>query len=179
MKTKMQEELVNSFLTSLDDETRPLYHDIIMYLSELGYHPHKQRSYIVFKHDRHNKQMSKIGIKKKTQTPFFALRFSACRGYSQKFTDVVSSAIAKYPTRKARCLENECSYCRGEAKTRVYAYTFADGETKSHCGASALEIPDITVDDIGEIKSLIKKNMSIYSNMRLVYSNDCYIGNLT
>lgn len=157
MKTKRQEELVNSFLSTLDDETRPLYKDIIMHLSKLGYHPHKQRSNIVFKHDRHNKQMSKIGIKKKTQTPFFALRFSACRGYSQKFTDIVSSAITKYPTRTARCLENECSYCRGDAITHVYTYTFPDGETKSHCGASALEIPGITVDDIEEIKSLIRE----------------------
>ena len=59
MKTKKQEELVNSFLSQLNDEIRPLYHEIAVYLSELGYNPRKQRSYIVFKHDLHSSQMAR------------------------------------------------------------------------------------------------------------------------
>ena len=104
MKTKKQQELINTFLSLLDDEIKTYYHELILYLSEFGYHPHKQRSFIVFKHDMHNKQIAKIGIKKnKEQTPFFALRFSACQGYSQKFSDIVSAVIVKYPARVAQC----------------------------------------------------------------------------
>ena len=158
MKTKRQEELVNDFLSTLGDEIRPYYQDIITYLSELGYHPQKERLTILFKHDLHNKQMAKMGLKKnKAQTPFFALRFSACRGYSQRFTDIVSAAVMNYPARAARCTDNGCNFCRGEAASHVYTYTFSNGENKTHCGAYVLEIPDITSDDIGEIKNLIKE----------------------
>lgn len=155
MKTKKQEELINSFLSILGDEVKPLYQDIIGYLSELGYNPQKQRSYIVFKHNLYNKQMAKIGIGIKDQSPFFALRFSACRGYSQRFAQIVNTAVSKNNYREALCLNNGCSYCSGDAATHVYTYTFPGGESKSHCGAVALEIPNITAEDIGEIKRLI------------------------
>lgn len=157
MKTKKQEELVDSFLSELGEESRPQYRSIIMYLSELGYHPQKQRSYIVFKHDMHNKQMAKIGIDVRSKSPFFALRFSACRGYSQRFAEIVRAAVAKDSFREALCLKNACDYCKGDAATRVYTYTFPDGESRSHCGAVALEIPDLTADDIGEIGKLMKE----------------------
>ncbi len=158
MKTKKQEELVNEFLSRLGDEIRPVYQEIIQYLSEIGYNPHKQRSYIIFKNDLHNKQMAKMGIRiNKDQSSFFALRFSACGGYSKKFTEIVRSALAERNYKEAKCMYNSCDFCRGAAPTHVYTYTFPDGESKSHCGAVALEIPDITADDIREIKSLIKE----------------------
>lgn len=157
MKTKRQEELVNDFLSVLGDEIRPCYQDIIMFLSELGYHPQKERSYILFKHDLHNKQMAKMGLmKNKAQTPYFALRFSACRDYSQRFADIVGAAVMNNPTRAARCTDNGCSFCGGEAVSHVYT-AVVDGESKSHCGAYALEIPGITLGDIEEIKKLIKE----------------------
>jgi len=45
----------------------------------------------------------------------------------------------------------------GEPETHIYTYTFPNGESKSHCGAYVLEIPSITVKDMGEIKKLIKE----------------------
>lgn len=159
MKTKKQEELVSLYLSQFGDDIYTLYHDIIMYLSELGYNPKKEKSSISFKHDLHNKQIAKMGTKvnkKKDLSPFFSLRFSACRGYSQRFTDIVSEAINKYPSKAPGCLINDCHYCAGEPSTHVYTCTFPDGESKSHCGAYALEIPDITKDDLCEIKQLIK-----------------------
>jgi hypothetical protein len=158
MKTKKQEELINSFLSLLGDEIRPLYQDIIVYLSELGYNPQKQRSYIIFKHDLHNKQMAKTGIRiNKDKAPFFALRFSACTGYSKRFTDIVSTVVNRDDCQAALCLKNECNYCSGEPITHVYTYTSSDGESKSHCGSVALEIPNITAEVIDEIKKLIKE----------------------
>ena len=158
MKTKKQEELVKEFLLRLGDEIRPVYQDIILYLSEIGYNPYTQRSYIIFKHDLHNKQMAKTGIRiNKDKAPFFALRFSACRGYSQRFEDIVRSAVAEENFSEAKCMNNRCDFCRGAAATHVYTYTFPDGVSKSHCGAVALEIPDITVEDLEEIKDLIKE----------------------
>jgi hypothetical protein len=158
MKTKRQEDLVNSFLSILGEDIRLLYQDIIKYLSELGYNPYKQRSYIVFKHELHNKQMAKMGKKiYKDHSPFFALRFSACKEYSQKFTDIVAIAVSNPDFREAQCIYNGCNYCRGEAASHVYTYTSPNGENRSHCGAVAFDIPDIKADDIIEIKSLIKE----------------------
>ena len=161
MKTKKQEELINSLLMELDDVSRPLYRDISMYLLELGYNPKKEKSNISFKHDQHNKQMAKMGIrtnKIQESSPFFALRFSACRGYSQRFIDIVCSYMNKYPTRVSQCINNGgCHYCAGDAATHLYTYTFSNEEIKSHCGAYAIEIPDITANDIAEIKALIKE----------------------
>ncbi len=158
MKTKKQEELVNEFLSKLGDEIRPIYHEIIRHLSEIGYNPYKQRSYIIFKCDLHNKQIAKTGIRiNKDKAPFFALRFSACREYSQRFEEIVRSAVTEENFSEAKCMDNRCDFCRGAADTHVYTYTFPDGVSKSHCGAVALEIPDITADDMVEIKNLIKE----------------------
>ena len=49
MKTKKQKELVASFLVMLGDDDQSLYREIILYLSELGYHPKKERSQLSFK----------------------------------------------------------------------------------------------------------------------------------
>ncbi|MDF2588518.1 MAG: hypothetical protein K0S41_2359 [Anaerocolumna sp.] len=158
MKTKKQEDLVNEFLSRLNDESRPIYQNIIMYLSEIGYYPYKQRSYIVFKHDLHNKQMAKTGIRiNKDKSAFFALRFSACNGYSDRFADLVKAAVAEENFNEAKCIYNNCDFCKGVATTHVYSYTFQNGKSESHCGAVALEIPNVTADDIGEIKKLIKE----------------------
>lgn len=158
MKTKKQEELVASFLSMLGEDDRAVYRDLITYLSELGYNPNKDKASIVFKHELHNKQMAKVGIKNDSkQSPFFALRFSACRDYSKRFADIVSDNIKKRPARVARCVDNACGYCAGEPYTHVYTCKSPDGVTKTHCGAYALEIPDISSGDVGEIKKLIKE----------------------
>ncbi|MGG5318928.1 hypothetical protein [Enterococcus sp. AZ072] len=158
MKTKKQKELIDSFLLMLGAENESLYREIILYLSDLGYNPKKDRSNISFKHNLHNKQIVKIGIRgKKDPLPFFALRFSGCKGYSQRFVDVVHTATDKFPNRTPKCLEKECDYCAGNPDTHVYTHTFPDGKKKSHCGAYALEILAITFEDLAEIKRLIQE----------------------
>lgn len=158
MKTKKQKELIDSYLSGLEAEDKALYREIVVYLSELGYNPKKERSHISFKHSQHNKQIVKIGMKKKQEaTPILALRFSACRGYSQRFAEVVRDNIIKYPKKTPGCLTNDCDYCAGAPETHVYSYIFPDGEKKSHCGAQALEIPNFAVEDLAELKKLIQE----------------------
>ncbi|MGG5372629.1 hypothetical protein [Enterococcus sp. AZ196] len=157
MKTKRQKELIDSFLLTLDTETGALYREIVVYLSELGYNPKKERAHISFKHDLHNKQIAKIGIKSKNSSPFFALRFSACQDYSQKLAEAVRAAIIKSPSKTPGCVHKNCDYCAGDPETHIYTFPFPDKETKAHCGAYALEIPGIVAEDLVEIKQLIKK----------------------
>jgi hypothetical protein len=54
-------------------------------------------------------------------------------------------------------MEGTCHYCEGEPSAHVYTYIFPDGESRSHCGAFAFEIPDVTAEDLKEIKELIKE----------------------
>lgn len=129
MKTKKQKELIDSFLRTLDNEDKSVYRDIIVYLSELGYNPKKERLHISFKHSRHNKQIAKTGIRnKKEPSHFFALRFSACNDYPQKFVEVVRTNIEKYPSKTPGCIDNTCDYCAGEPDTHIYSYTYPDRE---------------------------------------------------
>ncbi len=158
MYTQKQEALVESLLSRLDGETRSLYQDVITYLMELGYYPHKERMNISFKHGVHNKLVVKMGtVKDDEQALFFALRFSACKDYPQRFVDVVSSEIEKHPRRVARCMDNGCSNCKGAPESHVYMCMFPDGKLKSHCGVYALEIPDIAAEDVEDIKTLIRQ----------------------
>ncbi|MCL2372405.1 MAG: hypothetical protein FWC78_03280 [Defluviitaleaceae bacterium] len=159
MKTKKHEELIASYLNALDAEIAPLYKEIILFLSELGYNPVKLKSCITFKHKSHTKQIVKMG------NVFFSLRFSACRRYSQRFVDIVSAAINKVaannpannPYQVARCITGDCNACKGKADTHVYAHTYPNGETKYACGCYAMRIPNITANDIPEIKKLINE----------------------
>ena len=159
MKIKKHEELVKSYLNTLDVKTAPLYKEIILFLSELGYNPVKLKSCITFKHKLHTKQIVKMG------NVFFSLRFSACRVYSQRFADIVSDAINKVAASNpannsyqvARCITGDCNACKGKADTHVYAHMSPNGETKYACGCYAMRIPDITSSDIPEIKKLINE----------------------
>ena len=159
MKTKKHEELVSSYLNALDVETALLCREIAHYLSGFGYNPVKLKSCITYKHKSHNKQIVKMG------NGFISLRFSACRGYTQRFSDIVSAAIDKVspsnpannPYQVARCIMGDCNACGGKADTHVYSHIYPDGETKYMCGCYAMRIPDMTMDDIPEIKRLIKE----------------------
>ena len=78
MKTKRQQELLDAFLDTLDGELAGFYREIAESLSDLGYFPRKQRSYLVFRHDNHTSEIAKMGITwTKDHIPYFALRFSA------------------------------------------------------------------------------------------------------
>ncbi len=159
MKTKKQQELVDSFLDALDNELGSLYREIVMYLSELGYYPRKQRSYIVFKHDLHNREMAKIGM---TQTKdgllYFSLRFSACKGYSERFANVIRDYINNNPNKLfPHCENGRCVFRADGERAPYYEVTFRDGETQSCCGAKALVIPNDDLVAIEETKRLIKE----------------------
>jgi hypothetical protein len=169
MKTKKQEALLNAFLAALDDEIRPLYQEMAMYLSELGYCPRKQRSYIVFRHSLYTSEMAKMGMTwTKDHSPYFALRFSACHGYSQRFADIVGDYIDKNPGRLfPHCKDEKCVFRADGDRTPFYEYTYPDGKTGSFCGSKALVIPNITADDMGEIKRLIKEEHEYLDDMNV------------
>ncbi len=155
--TKRQEALAEQFMSALNDEDRVLFGSLFGCLTELGYVPQKERANLTFKHDKHHKQIAKMGMKKGTDAvPALFLRFSACRGYSERFEAVVRDAILRSPSKAPRCTEQACDFCRGDARTHIYTHVFPDGE-RAHCGAFALEIPNLTSGDLPEIKGLLRE----------------------
>jgi len=113
----------------------------------------------MFKHDAHNREMAKMGMTwTKDHSPYFALRYSACKGYSQKFAYIVRDYIQKNPGRLfPHCENGKCIFRADGDRTPYYEYTFLNGETQSFCGSKALVIQDITAEDIREIKNLIQE----------------------
>lgn len=156
MRTEKQRELIEGFLSPLEPEQRAVYMELIDHLSGMGYSPKKQRAAIVFTCREHNKQIVKIGHDRKGQV-YFALRFSACRGYSQRFEEIVRNALIGENYKAPNCMENGEDFCKGPMKERLYTCELPGGERRYHCGAKALAIPGLCAGDIPEIKGLMEE----------------------
>ena len=148
---------VETFLSMLNDSDLIIYRQLIEFLYEHGYIPqHKSRTkglVISFSNLEHNRVIANMGVREGSAEPFFGLRFSSCRDYSQKFADVIRDRFLSSNNRLAKC--SQCKFCKGDKF--VYTYNFQDGDNKAACGAFILEIPNITEDDIEEIKRLFEE----------------------
>ena len=156
MRTPKQIELIETFLSNLDPRDASVYRELILHLSSLGYDPKKQRSAIIFNCAQHNKQIAKIGYDKSGK-PFFALRFSACRGYSERFMKIVEDVVSGKGYQEARCITNGEDFCKGPPSERLYTYQMPDGEIRHHCGAKALAIPGLCEEDVPQVKRLMEE----------------------
>jgi len=153
---KKWETFVSEFYEMISNNERQVYQPIIEYLVELGYTPLRKRTkgfILSFSNLAHNRVIARFGVRNDADQAFFGLRFSSCNEYSDKFADVIRDRILSSNNRLAKCAE--CRYCKGSKF--VYSYTFPDGESKAACGAFVLEIPSISMDDLDEIKALIKE----------------------
>ncbi|WP_300685797.1 hypothetical protein [Acutalibacter sp. 1XD8-36] len=156
MRTEKQRELVESLLEPLDPSARDVYMELISHLSGMGYSPKKQRAAIVFTSKEHNKQLVKIGRDKKGEL-YFALRFSACKGYSERFGEIVKKVLGGENYKAPGCMENGEDFCKGPIEQRLYTYELPDGNKRYYCGAKALAIPGISREDIPEIERLMEE----------------------
>lgn len=154
MRTKRQQELIDGYLSGLTPELGAVYRELIGHLSELGYEPKKQRAAIVFNCPQHNKQIAKLGFDRKG-APFFALRFSACRGYSERFGEIVRNAVSGKNYQEPGCMRSGEDFCKGPIDQRLYTYELPGGEKRYYCGAKALAIPGLTAEDVPEAERLM------------------------
>ena len=154
--TAKQEQLLGTYLSSLDETIRPVYAELAEHLLGLGYFPTKNNSNISFQCKSHGKQLAKMGFRNNRLRPaFFALRFSGCETYPERFAKIADDEIARYPNRAAQCVNGNCGYCGGHPLSHVYKSSLEGFETRYNCGAYALGIPDVSGEDIADIKKLI------------------------
>ena len=147
---------VDTFLSILNNDDLHVYKQLIDILNEYGYLPqHKKKIkglVIAFSNPVHNRVIANMGIREKCTEPFFGLRFPACIDYSDKFANVIRERILTRSNYLARC--SQCNFCKGDKYS--YTYKFPDGIIKASCGAYILEIPDVSENDIDEIKRLLE-----------------------
>jgi len=148
------EELISEFYEMINGEEKLVYQPIIEALVELDYTPMRKRTkgfILSFSNLAHNRVLARFGVREGSGKAFFGLRFSSCAKYSDKFAGVIRDRILSSNNRLAKC--GKCGFCKGGKF--VYTYTFPDGESKAACGAFVLEIPDVNLSDVNEIKGLI------------------------
>jgi hypothetical protein len=158
---KAWEKHIDTFYSMISDEEKIVYQPIINMLVELGYTPMKKytKGYILsFSNISHNRVIARFGVREGSESAFFGLRFSSCINYSDKFAEVIRERILSSNNRLAKC--GECGFCKGDKF--VYTFTFSNEEMKAACGAFVLEIPNVTTDDIDEIKRLIDEQHTYF-----------------
>jgi hypothetical protein len=153
---KAYEKSINELMEKISNEEKAVLTPIMDYLIELDYTLVKKGtkdSVLSFSSLAHNKAIARFGVREESSIPFFGLRFSACTEYSEKFANVIRERIESSNSRLAKC--KSCRFCKGDKY--VYTYTYPDGTTGASCGTFLLDIPDVTIDDVSEIKRLIKE----------------------
>ena len=172
--TKNQKFLIETLISFLPNEQKAIYGELAYFLVDLGYLPQKQQvsDYILsFKHKENKKVIAKMGIRKNV---FFSVRFFACKTVSEKFLDALRKDIDSYKRQYTDKLsfvpntesmvKNKCGYC-GDICTGGgygYYYKFSDYDIVKRCGAYPVVIPDITKNDIDEIKRIITEQHNFF-----------------
>lgn len=163
--------LTSVFISLLADEDKPVYGQLADFLSEQGYIPQRQKvkGYVLsFKHHENRKVIAKLGITGSQDSPYFKMKFFACRDVRQKYTEALRREIEshngqycgpiRHPQEKNRC--GSCKECTGGGLGYYYAYP--DGREVLRCGAYPILIPDITPADMPEIKAMLMQQHNYF-----------------
>ena len=179
--SKKQTEWIKLLLSALDDESRPLYHDIAMYLFEMGYVPQKQSVsdfVLAFKHRENGKVIAKMGFRK--QKGFLSVKFFACKDVPEKFIAALrieaDANEDKYsnpaPPHDHHTIPSDeimkkctlqCSVCTGGGMR--YFYVYPDGKEIFRCGAYPVLLPNITRADLCDLKRLLSEQHNYFLSL--------------
>jgi len=137
--------------------------------------PQKQKSGGVlaldFKSNKLKEKIAKIAVKdtadKKTG---LSLKFYASSDYSQKFSDGVRDRcewwLSDNGIKYVKIIEDKyiaclsCGKCNNYRK--AYKYKYPDGKIVICCGGELIRVQNITIDDLYEIKKLIRKQHEFF-----------------
>ena len=165
--TQKQITLTDAFINALPENEKEVFSVIIDYIYELGYISQKQKVkdfVLSFKHNINGKMISKMGIRR--QKGFLSIKFFACKNVPEKYIKALGENSDDVYTRlpppeRDRLLPNEimlkctlsCSICTG-GKMRYY-YQYPNGSEIFRCGAYPVLLPNVTENDIDDVKRLI------------------------
>jgi hypothetical protein len=178
--TAKQQSLIDTLISGLPESDKPVYSEIIDHITLLGYIPQKQSVadfVLSFKHAANKKVIAKMGIRK--GCGFSAIKFFACKYVPEKFLralgderqntvndprmlikpddEPVPPGVIMKP-----CTLGLCSVCTG-GKMRYYYKT--DEKVIFRCGAYPVFIPDITKNDIADMKRLLSEQHAYFMSL--------------
>jgi len=172
--THKQQSLIGDFFNALSDDEKCVFEAVINNITELGYIPQKQKVQdfvLSFKHNQNGKVIAKMGIRK--QKGFLSIKFYACKNIPMKYISALGeNADDAYdrlaPPERDKLRPNEimlkctlsCGICTG-GKMRYY-HQYPNGKEIYRCGAYPVLLPDVTVDDVEDLKRLISEQHSYF-----------------
>ena len=165
--TTKQKALISELLACLPDNERPVFGEITSFITELGYVPQKQKVQdfvLSFKHNVNGKIIAKMGIRR--QKGFLSIKYFACKNVPENYVKALGENSDDVydnlpPPDRDKLLPGaimlkctaSCGVCTGGRKR--YYYQFPDCKEIYRCGAYPVLIPDVTEDDVDDLKRLI------------------------
>ena len=161
--TAKQTDLINEFISMLNDDEKLLCEPVIKYLTELGYTvKRRKKCTFMIEFEKYGRVISKLEYGKYNMADpsphlMFWLRFSASDKYSKVFQDAVNRRPEAWIKRgqqwpqKFTC----CKSCKNNP--RFYHYTNEDGTQFDGCGGYTKWVPGLTSKDVPEILRMIEE----------------------
>ena len=158
-----QDTLISQLLSALPEDRRNLFGDLMEYLIKLGYLPQKQAVKALTLSFKRGRQV--IAKVRAFNGGEFRVKFFACENPPQKYRDALRRDIEAQneqywgtikPDRPAH-LKNKCDRCCTVCTggNMGYYWKVKDRREIFRCGAYPILIPDITIDDLAEVKRLL------------------------
>ena len=169
--TGKQAALINELIDYLPAEEKHAYGEIMNYFAELGYFPQKQKVSdftLTFKHNANKKVIGKVSVHR--QKGCLRIKYFACMNVPEKYIKALYDEAVENENRYSREVpppDNEpmpsnvimkkctlsCDACSGGSMR--YYIRFPDGKAIFRCSAYPVLVPDITENDIEDLKQVI------------------------
>jgi len=169
------DKLINDLNMQLSDDEKIFCGQIMDFLTQLGYVPEKQRvkGYVLsFRHIQNGRVIAKIGTRGSKQKATISLKFFGCKTVPLKYSDALRAEIESHngqycgPLRD-NVIKNRCGFCKQCTGGGVaYYYAYPDGREILRCGAYPILIPDLTLNDIDDMKKVLMEQHEYFLTIK-------------
>lgn len=167
-----QKNLLYSFLDSINKDYYDMFLELAQYAVSLGYTPRRNKTQdfsIDFRKNRFKTSIMKMEVKeqksgsyeyRQQNIPGLRLKYYASTDYSQIFRNGIKNIIEEFDGKYTGCYG--CERCKNALEGYIYVYP--DGKKVFRCGRELISIFDFSMDDLKEIKELIKRQDEFFLN---------------
>jgi hypothetical protein len=149
MKNEKSISLIEALIDTVPEQEKAMYREIAEFALRLGYKPqkvNKEGFTLDFINNTTRKKILKLA------KDDIRLKFYANDNYSQKFQDGIKKVIEDFGGKYTGCYG--CGRC--DNGIQGYDYQYPNGKVVFRCGSELIGVKGITVEDIPEIKQLMK-----------------------